>query len=626
MAPKTTWGRLVTIVYALVGIPLTFLYLSNIGNFLADCFKMFYKKICCDICCCQKCDRKKKRERLKLRRRRELAAQRNTYVGPTTIMPAYNSPGLDPPLDSAGESDLLTPDDVDLTGLPGGDENLAFEDDPDEAGTRPTTPADLPKRKTPDLRDLTDANLDDMRETAILDDDYESKDDLRDTDRPVSSPGDLKVSTSMLNRLDDARETDLLEDSDEDNEMASPNGDTEQKEFNDEDGDLENLTKKEKKKRDKSMKREVSKESKRIKKEQKQKEKEEKLRLKEEKQKEKEEKRQQKQRDKEEKEAAKQKLVDDKETEKKQRKEEEKEDENFKKEEEKLARKNTTKRPSRKDTTKRRATRKEKSKGDDDTEGAVSLSPDKELNNKQEGSKKGDKLKRKDSPSKRQRSIFRRKASRKAPPDGEGLDSKAFHMSDDSFVTAQGDSMNTLNELSDGEQTGGGGTVTKQPLSSGDDDDMVIDMPGDSIEMMEYPDFTKDGGGSPINYLDQDPFDYEEEEEDEKVTVPISICLIIIAGYIFAGSVLFTLWEDWDYLTGSYFCFITLSTIGFGDIVPGTDMKEWASHEKLVLCALWLAFGLSLLAMCFNLMQEEVKEKVKWLATKIGLLKEDGNG
>ena len=56
----------------------------------------------------------------------------------------------------------------------------------------------------------------------------------------------------------------------------------------------------------------------------------------------------------------------------------------------------------------------------------------------------------------------------------------------------------------------------------------------------------------------------------------------ILAGYIFAGSMLFTLWEEWDYLTGSYFCFITLSTIGFGDIVPGTDMKEWASHEKLV--------------------------------------------
>ena len=143
------------------------------------------------------------------------------------------------------------------------------------------------------------------------------------------------------------------------------------------------------------------------------------------------------------------------------------------------------------------------------------------------------------------------------------------------------------------------------------------------------PNISPDSGGTDFEF---DPFEYELETGDseddldtKKVTVPVTICLVIIAGYIFAGAVLFTLWEDWDYLTGSYFCFITLSTIGFGDIVPGTDMDKWASSEKLVLCALWLAFGLSLLAMCFNLMQEEVKEKCKWMGKKLGLLK-DGEG
>ena len=133
-----------------------------------------------------------------------------------------------------------------------------------------------------------------------------------------------------------------------------------------------------------------------------------------------------------------------------------------------------------------------------------------------------------------------------------------------------------------------------------------------------------DGGSVPFSYTD-DPFDYDDNGSHDggKVTVPITICLVIIAGYIFAGAVLFTLWEDWDYVTGSYFCFITLSTIGFGDIVPGTDMDKWASSEKLVLCALWLAFGLSLLAMCFNLMQEEVKEKCKCIGLRLGLLRDD---
>jgi len=61
IAPKTKWGRLITIVYAVIGIPLTFLYLSNIGNFMADCFRWFYKRICCDVCCCQQCARKHKK-------------------------------------------------------------------------------------------------------------------------------------------------------------------------------------------------------------------------------------------------------------------------------------------------------------------------------------------------------------------------------------------------------------------------------------------------------------------------------------------------------------------------------------------------------------------------------------
>ncbi|KAI0226697.1 TWiK family of potassium channels protein 18, partial [Lamellibrachia satsuma] len=68
LAPKTPWGRFLTIIYALVGIPLTFLYLSNVGNFLADSFRLFYKHICCDICWCRRCERKKKRERLRMRK------------------------------------------------------------------------------------------------------------------------------------------------------------------------------------------------------------------------------------------------------------------------------------------------------------------------------------------------------------------------------------------------------------------------------------------------------------------------------------------------------------------------------------------------------------------------------
>ena len=106
----------------------------------------------------------------------------------------------------------------------------------------------------------------------------------------------------------------------------------------------------------------------------------------------------------------------------------------------------------------------------------------------------------------------------------------------------------------------------------------------------------------------------------EVVQVPTSLCLLLITAYIFSGSLLFSTWEGWDYMTGAYFCFITLSTIGFGDIVPGMGAHAWNQESKLVLSTLYLVFGLSLIAMCFNLVQEDVKAKCRWLGMKIGII------
>lgn len=103
--------------------------------------------------------------------------------------------------------------------------------------------------------------------------------------------------------------------------------------------------------------------------------------------------------------------------------------------------------------------------------------------------------------------------------------------------------------------------------------------------------------------------------------VPVTVSLLLVIGYLALGALLFTLWErDWTYLVGFYFCFVTLSTIGFGDYVPGTSLDAWASQAKLVLCALYLLVGLSLIAMCFDLMQEQAKRHFRELARRLRLI------
>uniref|UniRef100_T1IJW1 Potassium channel domain-containing protein n=1 Tax=Strigamia maritima TaxID=126957 RepID=T1IJW1_STRMM len=115
------------------------------------------------------------------------------------------------------------------------------------------------------------------------------------------------------------------------------------------------------------------------------------------------------------------------------------------------------------------------------------------------------------------------------------------------------------------------------------------------------------------------------EEQMTVQRVPIWLVMTIVSSYIGIGATIFTLWEGWTPLNGAYFCFITLSTIGFGDLVPGTtfDTDTGGGQAKLIICCLYLVLGLAIIAMAFNLVQEEVVAKCKHIARNIGMLKRD---
>jgi len=124
----------------------------------------------------------------------------------------------------------------------------------------------------------------------------------------------------------------------------------------------------------------------------------------------------------------------------------------------------------------------------------------------------------------------------------------------------------------------------------------------------------------------------EAEAEAENVdpeTVSVKSCLLVMLVFVVGGAVLFSVWEGWGYIDGSYFCFTSLLTIGFGDFVPGHTLYKSAGDQhhdavdsKLIICAVYLLVGMALLAMCFNLMQEEVFMKIKRFGRQLGLLRE----
>lgn len=127
------------------------------------------------------------------------------------------------------------------------------------------------------------------------------------------------------------------------------------------------------------------------------------------------------------------------------------------------------------------------------------------------------------------------------------------------------------------------------------------------------------------DYVYEEDYGYSDEEDVEthhNKPVPIWLSILLVVGYIFGGAFMFSSWEKWSFLNSAYFCFITLTTIGFGDFVPAQQVKENV-EVSIALCSLYLLFGIALLAMSFNLVQEEVINSVKSVAKRLGIIKEE---
>ncbi|XP_006817372.2 uncharacterized protein LOC102809299, partial [Saccoglossus kowalevskii] len=86
-----------------------------------------------------------------------------------------------------------------------------------------------------------------------------------------------------------------------------------------------------------------------------------------------------------------------------------------------------------------------------------------------------------------------------------------------------------------------------------------------------------------------------KESEIATFHFPIWLAIVILIIYLCLGGFVFSLIENWSFFESFYFCFISLSTIGFGDVIPENK------GTILTLSIAYAILGLALTSMCISL-------------------------
>ena len=121
-------------------------------------------------------------------------------------------------------------------------------------------------------------------------------------------------------------------------------------------------------------------------------------------------------------------------------------------------------------------------------------------------------------------------------------------------------------------------------------------------------------------------FGKRAEKPAVKILILISSSLGGLILFIFFPAIIFYAIESWSYFESIYFCFVTLTTVGFGDFVPSQASGSLASGNPLnglyrVATAAWIWIGLAFVSLLIARVQNTFTDVGKRLENGIAKMK-----
>lgn len=111
---------------------------------------------------------------------------------------------------------------------------------------------------------------------------------------------------------------------------------------------------------------------------------------------------------------------------------------------------------------------------------------------------------------------------------------------------------------------------------------------------------------------DEDSSELQTVNNSQEFHLSLKIVVSMVTAYLAAGTVLFSLWEEWSLFESFYYCFMTLTSIGLGGYVP-RNMPHAVFGGYIIV-------GIVLVIMLFSAMEEEIVQPLDEIKKMVGLV------